>query len=431
MMDIKITTVIQVVGMVLTAVGTSSIFIENASVYLDGLQIVLAIGLALTAITVITEKTSFKNRKMKNRILSFLLLLISSNLMAQDYSKQIDAFAKSFDTKNIEILLPHMSSELQFGQIPKSNTPAIMKNIVTNLPKLNEISILETEHRKVKVMYDFEVIGKSSSFIHFDADGKITRVQLVEDLINQQMEAQRQQKVPLPTPRALGEKYTSQEIQFKAPDGLMISGDLYEIDHEKPVILLLHQAGYNRIEYVDIAPKLNEMGYSCLAVDLRSGGSFGDKPNLTNEQAIQKGLQPEMLDAQQDIKAAIDFLHEKYNQDVIVWGSSFSSSLALMEGEVNSKIRAVISFSPGDYFGDNVKSLSKVFSKIGIPFLVTSSKAESEKLSTLIGDINLKKYQIQFIPESHGFHGSRALWEGQEGAQEYWNAITTFLSKLK
>ena len=367
--------------------------------------------------------------KQKRATVIVLTLFSSATIFAQDYSKQIDAFAKSFADKTTEAIQPYMSPKLQFGQIPVANTVPIMGNIVKNLPKLNSMSMVESEQGKAKVAYDFAGF-KNESFIHFDDEGKITKIQIVEDLINQEAEARRQQKVPQPTPGTLGEKYMSNEIEFKAPDGLIISGNLYEFDKNKPIILLMHQAGYNRMEYADIAPKLNKMGYNCLAVDLRSGGPFAGKRNNTNTRATEKGLQPEMVDAQQDIAAAIDFLYKKYNQNVIVWGSSFSSSLALIEGVNNPKVKGIISFSPGDYFGDAVPSLATVFSKIDKPYLITSSKQEAETLKVLINDSQLKENQSQFIPISNGFHGSRALWEGQEGAEDYWNAVKSFLAQI-
>ncbi|WP_394746898.1 alpha/beta hydrolase [Spongiimicrobium salis] len=373
-------------------------------------------------------------RKGRTKMAIVVFALFSStSFFAQDYSKQIAAFTQSFSDKTTEAIAPHMSPNLQFGQIPVANTPAIMKNIVQNLPKLNSMSILESEEGKAKVAYDFVGLGKRESHIHFDAKGKITRIELVENLIQQEAEARRQQQqsVQLPTPGELGKKYTPTHITFKAADGLTISGNLYEIDKKKPVILLMHQAGYNRIEYADIAPKLNELGYNCLAVDLRSGGSFAGKPNKTNAKAIEKGEQPEMIDAQQDVAAAINYLNQEYDQNIIVWGSSFSSSLALLEGFDNPKVGAIIAFSPGDYFGNAAPSLATVFSQIQKPYWVTSSKQEATGLKGLLGASKLKTNQSQFIPASAGFHGSRALWEGQEGAGEYWTAVTGFLKQLK
>lgn len=371
-----------------------------------------------------------KNLKKSNALI-IILFLFSLNVAGQNYSNQIEAFAKSFEDKNTDALKPYLAPELKFGKIPAENTPAIMSNIVKNLPKLNSMDIVTSESGKARVAYDFVGFGKSESFIHFDDDGKIIKIQLVEDLIHQEAEARRQQKVPLPTPGELGNKYLPSKVEFASLDGLKIRGNLYEVDKSKSVILLMHQAGYNRIEYADIAPKLNEMGFNCLVIDLRSGGSFAGKSNETNSRAIEKDLQVEMIDAQQDITASIDYLNKRYKRKIIVWGSSFSSSLALIESVENSAVKAIISFSPGDYFGDAVPSLTEVFPRIDKPYFITSSKQEAETLSSLLGNSKLNENQLQFIPQSDGFHGSRALWEGQEGADEYWAAITQFLNKVK
>ena len=45
--------------------------------------------------------------------------------------------------------------------------------------------------------------------------------------------------------------------------------------------VLFHQAKYSRGEYFEVAPKLNKMGFNCLAVDLRSGGEINGIPNKT------------------------------------------------------------------------------------------------------------------------------------------------------
>lgn len=413
------------IGRILNLINNENKLIEDITAFIS------LIGFTFYLYPIFFEK--FKNHKLNKNLLIALIFFSTLQLNAQDYSKQIEAFTKSFADKNTKALQPYMSTELKFGQIPAASTPAIMSNIVTNLPKLNSMSIVESVQGKAKVKYDFVGLGIRESHLFFDTEGKITKIELVENLIKQEAEARRQQQqsVQLPNPGGLGNKYTPKKVEFNAPDGLTINGNLYEIDKSKLIILLTHQAGYNRIEYADIAPKLNELGYNCLAIDLRSGGNFGGKPNNTNQRAIEKKLKPEMIDAQQDIAAAIDYLNKKYNQKIILWGSSFSSSLALLEGANNHKVKAIIGFSPGNYFGNAAPSLATVFSKIEKPFLVTSSKQEATTLSALIGKSELKTNQQQFIPTSTGFHGSRALWTGQKGAEEYWEAVTQFLSQLK
>ncbi len=226
------------------------------------------------------------------------------------------------------------------------------------------------------------------------------------------------------------QKQKSIPVEFESLDGLLISGHLYEIGIDKPILLLCHQAGYNKAEYAEIAPRLNKLGYNCLAIDQRSGGELDGKPNETSIRAKAKGLPTEFTDAQQDIEAAISYLSKKYERKIIVWGSSYSASLVLFESLQNEHVRASISFSPGDYFGKSKPSLSTVFSKNGKPFFITSSKREAIGLSKLFDAEQLKNNQIQFIPTSDGFHGSKALWIGQKGGEEYWTAVKKFLKSI-
>ena len=371
-------------------------------------------------------------KNIKNTLIISFILVSTLNVSAQDYSKQINAFKQSFAEKSIEKLNPFLSSVLKFDPIPAANTPAIIANIVKQLPKLNSLIIVESDTEKAKVKYDFEALGVSESYIHFDDVGKITRIEFIENLIKQQMAQQQKMKksVQLPTFGELTKKHLPTKVEFQSIDGLIVNGNLYEVGNDKPVILLCHQAGYNRIEYADIAPKLNELGYNCMAIDQRSGGEFAEKSNETFLRAKKDELATDYLDAQQDIEAAINYLNKKFNKKIIVWGSSYSSSLVIFESLQNENVKASISFSPDDYFSDKKQSLKVIFSELKKPFFITSSKQEASTLSALIGDTKLKKNQLQFIPNSDGFHGSKALWTGQKGAEEYWNAIMEFLTSI-
>ena len=370
--------------------------------------------------------------KIQKIVSVFILLFsISMHLSAQDYSKQVNAFKQSFIEKSTENLNSHLSSELKFDPVPISSTPAVMTNIVSQFPKLNNLFIIEDEKGKAKVKYDFVGLGVSKSYIHFDEAGKIIRIEFIENLIKQQMEAQKQQQqesIKQPTPGELAKKYPAKKVEFTSKDGLLVTANLYEIDSDKPIILLCHQARYNKFEYADIAPKLNELGYNCLAIDQRSGGTFADKPNETSERAIKKGITDiTYLDAEQDIIAAVNYLSNKYNKKITVWGSSYSSGLALYVSAQSDNVNASISFSPGDYFNKKEVSLVKTIASLQKPFFITSSKAEAPGETLLLKGITLSKIKVHFIPESAGFHGSKALWTNQEGAEEYWTEIKSFL----
>ena len=80
-------------------------------------------------------------------------------------------------------------------------------------------------------------------------------------------------------------------INFPSKDGLSITADLYLIKEAKDIILLCHQAGFSRGEYVETAKRLNKLGYSCLAIDQRSGKVVNGIVNQTAKLAIEKGVE--------------------------------------------------------------------------------------------------------------------------------------------
>lgn len=221
-----------------------------------------------------------------------------------------------------------------------------------------------------------------------------------------------------------------QNVEFEASDGLKVNGNLYEVDSKSPVILLCHMANRNKSEYNEIAKEFNRLGYTCLAIDQRSGGSNLGGINETNIRAKSKKLGTEYLDAKPDIQAAIDYLYNTYNTKVILLGSSYSSGLALFEALENDKLKAVISMSPNDYYGDSVPSLGSVIPKINIPYFITASKQEAKNIKHFFNDIELSSTKVFFEPEVNGMHGSMSLLKSTQSNDSYWKAIQIFLSKI-
>ncbi len=99
--------------------------------------------------------------------------------------------------------------------------------------------------------------------------------------------------------------FSGETINFKASDGVNVTADLY-MPHETsaPFIILYHQAGYSRGEYLSIAPQLNAMGFNCMAVDQRSGDKVNGIINETHKGAVAANLPTEYLDAIPDMEAA-------------------------------------------------------------------------------------------------------------------------------
>ncbi|MBL7784659.1 MAG: alpha/beta hydrolase [Chitinophagales bacterium] len=216
-------------------------------------------------------------------------------------------------------------------------------------------------------------------------------------------------------------------FNFLSKDSLPITGTLYHIAPDLPIILLCHQAGSSKDEYSTIAPRLNELGYNCLAIDQRSGGKKlgGNNPTAI---AAQKANKPtDYLSAEQDILAAIDTICNLYHKSVVLLGSSYSASLAMKIGASSPKVKSVIAFSPGEYFSEQSDTyLSQYVRQLKKPLFITSSKSEAEACKTLF-NFACSRTKVQFIPSGEGIHGARALWQQTPNHAEYWDALVDFL----
>jgi len=217
------------------------------------------------------------------------------------------------------------------------------------------------------------------------------------------------------------------EVLFPSLDGLLIHSNLYEANSkDQKIMLLCHQARYSKGEYKETAPKFNKLGYTCLAIDQRSGDSINNDINQTALQAKQQEKPNDYEDAEQDIKAAIYYLYNTYNKKITLVGSSYSSSLIIkIAAAEKDKVEMVVSFSPGDYFKEEniVKNSLK---KLDIPVFISCSKEERAETEKWLKDIDNKK-MVFFKPEKDGKHGSKALWSNNPNHKEYWKALTDFL----
>lgn len=224
-------------------------------------------------------------------------------------------------------------------------------------------------------------------------------------------------------------------IRFKSADGLEVTADLYMNHPESaPFIILFHQANWSRGEYLEIAPKLNGMGYNCLAVDLRSGGSVNDVQNITRQNALKAMKETQYVDAIPDMTAAIDYAHEHFAKGkLIIWGSSYSAALVLkLAAERKDRVDAVLAFSPGEYFASQGKPRDYITSSavnISQPAFITSARDEKNNWWGMYVAIPSDHKQY-FLPKTAGNHGSRALWSKYPDSLDYWEAVTEFLKSI-
>lgn len=229
----------------------------------------------------------------------------------------------------------------------------------------------------------------------------------------------------IPLIHAQGER---EKVTFPAEDGIVVTADKYFTDEELPYILLFHQAGSSRGEFIDIAGRFQKLRYNCLAVDLRSGRSSNYIQNETAKNAGLRNAPVKYLDAAMDIRAAIDYVRELSPLPMILLGSSYSASLVMLEGEENPNVSAVIAFSPGEYFGEDLRMEDRI-DTISKPLFIAVTEREEPYVRQMMSGIPEEDYTL-FRPEGPGKHGARALWEDNPSKDEYWLALLLFINNL-
>ncbi len=224
--------------------------------------------------------------------------------------------------------------------------------------------------------------------------------------------------------------FKGQTIEFPSLDELKITADLYLTDEAlSRFILLFHQAGWSRGSYREIAPKLNRLGFNCLAIDQRSGNLVREIKNETAARAKDKGLAMNFPDAYPDLQAALNYVYEKFDpKTVLIWGSSYSAALSFVLAEKNQELLdGVLAFSPGEYFTFEDKSIPEFAANLQMPVFITSSKNEENNWKGIYESIP-SKYKMSYVPDFDGYHGSRALWEAHQGNDKYWEQVIKFLN---
>jgi len=222
------------------------------------------------------------------------------------------------------------------------------------------------------------------------------------------------------------EKGEAGTFKFGAADGVEITADYYPNAEASKLIILLHQAQFSRGEYTAIAPRLVDSGFACLAVDLRSGGLANEIFNETAKSARAMNLPTEYLDAKQDIEAAIAYAASNTDKEIILWGSSYSASLALMVATENAKVSKVIVFSPGEYLA-NQNSVKTAIAGLEKPVFVTGSEAEYDMVVKPLVNSMTKANVQEFKPKGLSDHGSKTLRLAGENTNKLYKEICSFI----
>ena len=220
------------------------------------------------------------------------------------------------------------------------------------------------------------------------------------------------------------------KLTFLASDKLVVTADLYLYDAGAPYIILFHQENSSRGEYREIAPKLQRMGFNCLAVDLRNGKECNFVQNETAALAQKSNLPAMLLDCEKDIRAAMEYIENTAIKNrYILFGSSFSASLAMKVANSNRNAVAVIAYSPGEYFTPiKVTDWLSGFNKL---LYVSSTNRERPFVTELLKDIPPQFLTTYQPPTGDGVRGAPALWNDNPQANDCWMSLMLFVKRVK
>ncbi|NND72730.1 MAG: alpha/beta fold hydrolase [Rhodothermales bacterium] len=227
---------------------------------------------------------------------------------------------------------------------------------------------------------------------------------------------------------------TSTEITFVTEDGVTIFGDVYKTDEWRtsPVVLLFHQGGSNaRAEYATIIPVLRQQGYSVIAIDQRRGGSRLGGTNRTVDKLEAAGFT--YCDAYPDLQSTLAYAVESgFDGQIIVWGSSYSATLAIqLASRYSEIIDAVLAFSPAA--GEPLEGCNPelFLDELTVPLLALRPASEME-----IESVNNQLKMIRelghatFVAEN-GVHGSSMLnpQRTKSPTDDTWKVVLEFISR--
>jgi dienelactone hydrolase len=220
-------------------------------------------------------------------------------------------------------------------------------------------------------------------------------------------------------------------VWLTAADGVEVRGDLYARQGDDaasaPVVLLFHQAGSNRGEYAEIAPRLNAMGFHALAIDQRSGG---ERWGFENETVAKLGESTDYLAALPDLVAALKWKAASgYRGKTLVWGSSYSAALVFLLAAEHREIDGVLAFSPGEYLGTRTDEVRKAAKAVSKPVLVLTPADERDRAKQVV-DV-LPGEDKGFVIPDDAVHGSSMLVPARNaGAEEVWPLVRAFLERF-
>ncbi len=130
------------------------------------------------------------------------------------------------------------------------------------------------------------------------------------------------------TPASLG--LSSENITFKARDGVPLSGIWVPAPAAKGTVVLVHGLNRSRIEMVKKTPFLNRLGWNALLFDLRRHGESGGTVRSLG------------YHERNDVLGAADYARFRLSGPVVAWGISFGGAAATLAAAEDPQITGLV-----------------------------------------------------------------------------------------
>ncbi len=197
------------------------------------------------------------------------------------------------------------------------------------------------------------------------------------------------------------------------------------------MIILLHQGESNgRAEYRNIVPKLLDAGFSLLVPDLPQGGQLYGEYNRTVA-ALQE--MPEYCGVEADVSGIATWARKQPGvHDIILWGSSYSGTLAIRVAVHNGPaVRKVLAFLPASGSPMAACSANDLLGDLEQPLLLVrpASEMEIESVQMQFNAANAAGHRTMVA--DGGVHGSSMLDPARSDADTdaLWATVLSFLEE--
>jgi len=194
----------------------------------------------------------------------------------------------------------------------------------------------------------------------------------------------------VPPPAATPGADPSEAVRIETEDHVTLAATYYEPtgkEGRSPAAMLIHDAGCDQNQVVDIAKYLQRKGFGVLTVDLRGhGGSVSEKAGAPPWEALdERSRERAWAFAMRDLRAGADFLRKRreiHASNLSIVGIGASAALAVRHAMDDENARAVVLISPrAENFGFNL--VGGLGHLEGLPSLIISPKDGREAAARL------------------------------------------------